>query len=174
MKTKLYALLIFSLAIIQGFSFPAFEKNKTIQSERKEQVEMLMNSRQFVFHARRAEPTGGNSIDLTTNQNYVKFNPDFIDCYLPFFGRAYSGVGYNSRAGLHFQGKPDIFTIDKKKKTWEVTVSVKSNTDNYRLYLSVTPEGFASLSVSSNNLETISYIQARFVNLNRRGNEDKR
>lgn len=157
MRTKLLAILTISLFIIPGFSYHVYKKDIVIQTERKKQVEMLLNSRVFVFRARRAEPSGTNSIDLTTNPNYVKFNPDFIDSYLPFFGRAYSGAGYNSGAGLHFQGKPDIFTVDKKKKTWEVKVTVKNNTDTYRLYLLVTSEGFATLSVTSNNLETISY-----------------
>lgn len=158
MRNKLWIILVLSMIIIPGFSFNNSSlQNDVKQRGKKEQVEMLVNSRKFVFRAGRAEPSRGSSIDLTTNPNYVNFDPDLVESYLPFFGRAYSGLGYNSRAGLHFRGKPEIFTVEKKKKTWEITVAVRDETDNYRLYLSVTPQGFGSLSVSSNNLETISY-----------------
>jgi hypothetical protein len=160
MKNIFMLFLFLPVFTISAFSQAGTQKensDETQSSARAEQVEMLMNNKQFVFHARRAEPSGGNSIDLTTNPNYVKFDPDFIESSLPFFGRAYSGVGYDSGDGLHFQGKPDSFTIEKKKNNWEISASVKTNTDNYKLYLSVTPQGFASLSVTSNKLETISY-----------------
>jgi hypothetical protein len=159
MKKIFMLLLLLPALTLSAFSQAGKqeENNDATQSARAEQVEMLMNSRQFVFHARRAEPSGGNSIDLTTNPNYVKFDTDMIESSLPFFGRAYSGVGYNSGDGLHFRGKPDAYTVEKKKNNWEISASVSTANDNYKLYLSVTPQGFASLSVSSNNLETISY-----------------
>jgi hypothetical protein len=98
-----------------------------------------------------------NSVDLSINQYYVKFLPDLIDSYMPFFGRAYSIAGYGTDAGLKFKGQPEIYTIEKKEKVFQIEVVVKGETDRFSLFLSVGIEGSASLSISSNDRSTISY-----------------
>lgn len=133
-------------------------KDEEKKSGKRERTEMLLNSKEFTFKARRAIPSRGASIDLTTNPNYVKFQPEFIESYMPFFGRAYSGVGYGKDTGLHFKGQPDVFTVEKKKRNYHVSVTVKGEVDNFRLYLTVSPGGNASLTISSNNRESISYM----------------
>jgi hypothetical protein len=153
MKTKILLSIVLSILMI-----PAFSQEKTDQPGKKEQIEMLVNSREFVFHARRAMPSHGSSIDLISNPNYVKFKPDFIEGSMPFFGRAYSGVGYGDEGGLRFSGQPEQFNVEKTKKNYEITATVKGESDNYRLSLSVAPEGSASLVIISNNRESISYI----------------
>jgi hypothetical protein len=133
------------------------ESKQERQRLKKEQTDMLVNSREFVFNAKRAFPSRGSSIDLTTNPGYVKFSPDFIDSSMPFFGRAYSGVGYGGDAGLRFNGKPETFTIEKKKKNYQILVNVKGDRDSYKLFLTVMPDGNGSLTISSNNRESITY-----------------
>jgi hypothetical protein len=76
---------------------------------------------------------------------------------MPFFGRAFSGVGYSSDAGLNFEGKPEEFSIEKGKKNYQIRVVVKGNNDTYRLTLSVYFEGGATLYINSNNRSSISY-----------------
>ena len=80
-----------------------------------------------------------------------------IESYMPFFGRAYSGVGYGNDTGLNFEGRPKEFTIIKGKKNYQIKAVVKTGNDTFTLYLSVGFEGDASLSVISNNRSTISY-----------------
>lgn len=155
MKTK------YLLAIFLSFMFlPAFsqEKQSGDKDGKGENPEALLNSKEFVFKARRAMPSRGSSIDLTSNPNYVKFSPDMIESYMPFFGRAYSGVGYGNEAGLHFKGQPEVFTVEKKKRNYQVNATVRGDNDNYRIFLTVTHAGSATLSISSNNRETMSYV----------------
>lgn len=152
-------LLIFTLAVSSVF---AQEKSKKqLKEERKaelrKQTALLVNSQVFVFKGRMAYPQGGRSVDLTTNTNYVKFSPDFIESYLPFFGKAYSGVGYGGDSGLKFEGKPEEFTVETGKKNYIIKAVVKGDSDVFRLSLTVDFEGGASLSVISNNRSTISY-----------------
>ncbi|MGE5406742.1 MAG: DUF4251 domain-containing protein [Methanosarcina sp.] len=124
---------------------------------KQEQTEMLIYGRNFVFHADRAIPSRGSSIDLTTNVSYVKFTPDLIDSYMPFFGRAYGGVGYGNDSGFHFKGQPEEYKIDRKKNKYQITASVRSENENYRIFLTVTNSGTASMSISSNNRESMNY-----------------
>ena len=124
--------------------------------EKQKQIEAIVNAKEFVFVPRTAMPSGMKPVNLSVNQNYIKFQPNFIDSYMPFFGRAYSG-GYGTDTGLNFKGQPKIFTVEKKEKAFWITIVVRGETDNFRLFLSVGFEGSASLSISSNNRDTISY-----------------
>jgi hypothetical protein len=99
---------------------------------------------------------GASQVDLTSNPNYVRFSPDLMDGYMPFFGTATSGIGYSDPT-IKFKDKPEVFNIEKKKKNFQVDGKVKGENDIYRLSLSVLPEGGASLSIISNNRGTISY-----------------
>lgn len=145
-------------------SFNGFSQEKTKKQlkeeqkiEKQKQIEALVYSKQFVFTARNASPQGYKIIDLTTNPNYVEFQPDFIKSEMPFFGRAFSGVGYGNDAGLNFEGKPEAFSIEKDKKSYQIKVILKGNRDNYRLSLSVYFNGSATLYINSNNRNPISY-----------------
>jgi hypothetical protein len=151
--------LIFSLLMTTGFSQ---EKTRIDLKEggklnKQKQIEAMVNAKEFVFVARIAIPSGMRSVNLSLNQNYIKFKPDLIDSNMPFFGSAYSGVGYGTDTGLHFKGEPEVFTINKNKKNFQIAVVVKGETDNFGLSLSVGFEGSAFLSITSNKRSTISY-----------------
>lgn len=161
MKLKRYV-LAFSMVIIFASGFTQ-EISKKAQREKNRiekinQVDSLINSKTFVFEATRAFPQGWKSVDLTTNRNSVKFNPDKIECYMPFFGRAYS-VDYGGDAGIKFNAKPQKYDIVKQKngKGYEIKVSASAARDNYNLMLSVSPEGSATLIIISNQRSSISY-----------------
>ncbi len=158
MKAKLCLIIILILTAIPGFSQVQTERVNEIVKEpgRKKQTELLVDSREFIFHARMAMPSGSGAIDLTSHHSFVRFSPEMIESDMPFFGRAYSGAGYGD-TGLHFEGKPDEFTIKKQKNNYQITARVKGETDFFRIHLSVTLKGYANLSISSNNRETMSF-----------------
>jgi hypothetical protein len=80
-----------------------------------------------------------------------------IEGNLPFFGRAYSGVGYGGNAGIQFKGEPEDYTITENKKNFMVKAVVKGKGDVYRLNLRIGLEGSANLTITSNNRSAISY-----------------
>jgi hypothetical protein len=160
MKRKFSILMILmSLTLISAYSQEKSKKELKEEEKLKKQmqIETLVNSKVFVFVARFANPTGGRQVDLTTNPNYVKYNPELLDGSMPFFGRAYSGMGYGGDGGIKFKNKPEIFTVEKGKKNFQIDAEVKGENDTYRLSLTVSFEGNASLSITSNNRGTISY-----------------
>jgi hypothetical protein len=152
MKTKL-SLLIVVIFLTMNSGFSQEKTKKELKEERKlekqKQTEAMINAKEFVFVARTA--------NLTTNPNFVKFQPEMIESEMPFFGRSYGAIGYGGDTGLKFKGKPEEFTIVKEKKNYQVDAVVNGTTDKYRLSLSVGFEGSASLSITSNNRSTISY-----------------
>jgi hypothetical protein len=161
MKTKAFFVLVLSALIIT----PGFSQEKTKkelkaerQIEKQKQIEALVNSKEFLFTARTAMPQGGRSIDLTTNPGSVSFHPDMIKSDMPYFGRVTGSAAYGGRdGGMKFEGKPDAYTVAVKKKGYQVNASVKGENDTYRLSMSVSFEGSASLSVTSNNRSVITY-----------------
>jgi hypothetical protein len=160
MKARFYSVVL----ILSMFTITAFSQGKT-RSERKEekrldkqiQIETIVNTKEFVFIPRIALPSGMRSVNLSTSQYNIKFRHDFIESYMPFFGRAYSGVGYGTDTGLNFKGQPQKFIVEKKRKNFQIEVVVKGETDNFSLFLSVGSEGSASLSISSNNRSTMAF-----------------
>ncbi|MFE3847434.1 DUF4251 domain-containing protein [Flavobacterium sp. LB3P45] len=160
MKTK-NIVLVLLLSLIVTMSFAQEKTRKLLREARKiekqKQTDILVNSREFVFVARNASPQGFRNIDLTSNPNCIKFQPDFIKSEMPFFGRAYSGVGYRGDDGLNFEGKAQEYTIKKEKKAYQIKAVVKGQYDVYTMYLSVFFDSSASLSINSNNRSTISY-----------------
>lgn len=155
------SILAFILALIISNGFAQEKSKKELKEEKKlekqKQVEDMVNAKTFEFVARMAMPTGYKSINLTSTTNFVKFQPELIDSYMPFYGRAYSGVGYGTDDGLKFAGKPEEFTVTKGKKNYQVSAIVKGERDTFRLTLSVGFEGSTSLTITSNNRSAISY-----------------
>jgi hypothetical protein len=159
MNMKIRLLVLF-MAVFAASGFAQEKTKKQIKEEQKiekqKQIEALLNSKTFVFNATRALPQGGKSINLTSSYD-VKFSPDLVESNLPYYGRAYSGVGYGGDAGMKFEGKPEEFTVTKGKKNYSINGVVKGNNDTYRLSLTVSFEGSGSLSITSNNRSFISY-----------------
>lgn len=150
----LMLLIITMPAMAQTSDRKAKKEQKRVEKENE--IAALVESRNFVFKASRAIPTGYKSVDLTTNPNFVKFSPEFIEGWMPFFGRAYS-VSYGRDSGLKFEGKPQLFTVEKKKKNYGVEVKVQSNSDTYTINLFISFEGSSTMSISSSNRASISY-----------------
>lgn len=158
-KKIAFTVIIFSL--VSTLVFSQDKTKKELKEERKiekqMQTEALINAKDFIFVGKTAHPTGMRSIDLTTNTNWVKFQPEMIESEMPFYGRAYSGIGYGTDAGLKFKGKPEEFKVTKGKKNYQVDVTVKGTSDNYKLSITVGFEGGANLTIISNNRSSITY-----------------
>lgn len=147
--------MVMTTGFSQGNTKGELKEDKKL--DKRSQVEMMINAREFIFIPRIALPTGIKPVNISANQYEIKFQPDFIDSYMPFFGRAYSAVAYGNDTGLSFKGKPEKFTTVKSKKNFQINAVIKGEADIFRLFLSVGSSGSASLSISSDNRSTISY-----------------
>lgn len=151
------------LIITAGYAKVQDKDRKAVRAEKRveiqQQVENLIDSKKFVFFGSRALPMWGTSINLTANSNYLKFDPAYIESYMPFFGNAYS-VDFNVDPGVKFEGKPEVFEIKKLKKLrgYDIRVKVSVPRDTYDINMQVSLEGTASLTISSYRRSSISYI----------------
>lgn len=151
----LFTALSLTNVIAQEKSKKQIKEEQKLQKQK--QIELLVNSKEFVFETTRAMPQSGRSINLTTNY-IAEFHPELIKADLPFFGRAYSGIGYGGTdAGIKLDGKPTVYSIEKKKKNYVIKADVRGESDSFSLILLIYFEGSATLSVNSNNRSSISY-----------------
>ena len=157
--TRTIAITLFLLVVTMGFAQE--RSRKELRQERKvqkvKQTAALVDSKEFVFVGQKAFPQGFSAIDLTTNPNFIEFKPDFIKSEMPFYGRGYSGIGYGGDSGLKFEGKPIDFTIEKGRKGYEIKATVRGEADVFKVALSVSFTGSATLIINSNNRSAISY-----------------
>jgi hypothetical protein len=165
MKNKINCTLVpFFIFFITLFSMcyaNAQEKTKKqIKEEQKiekqKKISKLVESKEFVFLANRMYPQSGGALNLTAEFD-VEFHPDLINCFLPFIGRGFSGIGFGGDEGMKFKGKPRIYTFEKAKKAYVVKAEVEGNNDTFFMMLIVYFEGSATLSINSNNRSLISY-----------------
>jgi hypothetical protein len=152
------------IVLLMFFTVAGFAQEKSKKQvkeeqklERQKETEVMVNAQSFVFNAKTALPQGYKTVQLNTREYNVNFLPDFIVSYMPFYGRAYSSIGYGNDNGLKFEGKPGEFTVTKGKKNFQVKAVVKGENDVYTLSLSVSFEGSASITITSNNRSPISY-----------------
>jgi hypothetical protein len=160
MKTRISVLIIALFAVILNLAAqdkPAKLSKEEKKAQKEKEVEALISSGEYMFVGRYANPTGMKQVSLATNPNYLKVQPELIDSQMPFYGTGYSTTGYGSDAGMKFKGKPESFTSEKGKKSWQIEASVSDQSDIYKIYLEVFPSGSAQLSITSNRRSTISY-----------------
>ncbi len=126
-------------------------------------IETLLNSKNFEFIANTAIPLSGPTKNLVGSNYSITFTPEMVTSNMPFYGRAYSGMIMGRDKGMRFKGKPEDFIITSAKNGYNITTTVKGETDIYVISISVGYSSFAALSISSNDRGTISY-QGEIVN----------
>lgn len=101
---------------------------------------------------------GGASINLTGSNYDVRITKDSVIAYLPYYGRSFNAPLNQEDAGYKFTStKFSIESTPRKKGGWQIIVSPKDTKENVRMYFTIATNGYASLNVSSNNKQSITY-----------------
>jgi len=160
MKSKISVLLVAFLFLV-SYANAQEKSKKELKEEKKvalqKEVEMLVNTKEFIFIGQTAFPIGYKSMNLNPNSNYVKFNAEYIESRMPFFGKSYGTATNSTDVGLQFEGKPEEFTVTTGKKNHDITAVVKTEADTYTINVTVGFDGASTLSIISNNRSNISY-----------------
>jgi len=152
MKTMLATATLFILTIL-GTTPPAQAQEKDKAAVTKQLVE----SQRYVFIPQSAMPLSGRVRQLTPDYN-LKITKDTIDCYLPYFGRAYSAPIDATQGGIQFVTNTFEYTATPRKKSgWDISIKPKDSRDVQQMQLSVSETGYASLQVISTNRQAISF-----------------
>lgn len=127
------------------------------KANKETEIAQLIQSKNFVFKATSASPTGGRVWQLTSDYSF-RVAEDTVRADLPYFGRAYSAPINPSDGGINFSSSQfDYKSETRKKGGWQILVQPKDHNDVRQMVLNVTKSGNATLQVFSNNRQPISF-----------------
>lgn len=100
----------------------------------------------------------GGSINLTEGYYELKVTPDSIVAFLPYYGRAFNPSLNPNDSGVRFTSKKfEYKSVKGKKHGWNININTQDVNENYRITLNIGDDGYATLSLNSNNKQSISY-----------------
>lgn len=158
-----------------GLGVLTFISISTYAQTDKETTARIVNEKNFVFVANSAIPlnstdvnnvlskmsggvNAGGNINLSGSNYDLRVTADSLVSYLPFYGRAYNASFNRDDNGYRFTSKDFTYkTTGRKKGGWDILMNTKDVRDNVRLNLAITPNGYATLSVISNNKQSITF-----------------
>jgi len=145
-------LAVFCAAI---FNYSSYGQDKK-QSAKDAAVADAVNSKKFTFIAQTASPMSGGIRHLTSEYT-LKVSGDSVISDLPYFGRAYSAPMDPGAGGFNFATTVTDYQVKTRKKGgWDI--SIKPDHRDVQLFsLSISSGGSASLRVTSNNRQSISF-----------------
>ena len=121
-------------------------------------VSTLVDSQQYVFQARTAQPLRGPARNLTSTAYTFKVTRDTISSDLPYFGRAFVAPMDPSKTGLQFVSTKFDYTVTPgKKEGWIISVKPKNALDIREIQLNISSSGYASVQVLCNNRDPITF-----------------
>lgn len=142
--------LAFLVMIIAVCSMAHAQQKETV-------IKNKIQARSYVFMVQSVSPMRGSMRQLTPEYD-LRVSPDSIISWLPYFGRAYSAPINSSEGGIKFTSTSFTYTvINRNKGGWGITIKPKDATDVNQLFLTVFPNGSASLQVISNNRDPITF-----------------
>lgn len=102
---------------------------------------------------------GGGMINLTGSQYDFKVTKDSVVAYLPYYGRSFSPPLNPNEGGIKFTSKDFSYNETKNKRgNYTIQINTKDlKRENFRLTLSITPNGYATLIASGYNKQPITF-----------------
>ncbi|HYX07601.1 MAG TPA: DUF4251 domain-containing protein [Bacteroidales bacterium] len=152
--------LLFAFIILTSITISAQKNKSDSDSTAVDQgIKNIIESREYEFNGTFAHPTSGGQIDLFSTPNYLIVNGDSASADLPFYGEAYV-AGYGQENGIVFDNKIKEYKSEDqaKKKQFKISFQVSGKSDNFHIYLFISYNGYATLSINSNNKAPISYV----------------
>lgn len=157
MKAK----LILAVPMIAFFVFSAFGASPKEKSSDVLSAFELIDAGTYTFDAQSMTAAKGANVMLSSSYS-LTVDGDSANAYLPYAGRAYGG-SYGGDGAIEFATAMKDHEVElkekKKEKNNQKIVSFKVNGDNdiYTCRLTVSKSGSASLSISSNNRQSIGF-----------------
>ncbi|ADY51955.1 hypothetical protein Pedsa_1389 [Pseudopedobacter saltans DSM 12145] len=122
-----------------------------------DKLKQLIKDQEYVFVAQSALSQRGTNINLTSEYD-LKVGKTQIESYLPFYGRAYTAPMDPTEGGIKFTSKNFKYKEKLGKKGgWEIVIVPTDYKEINSMALSISENGYATLSVNSNQRSNISF-----------------
>ena len=154
---KKHAFILLTVLFLPALVFlPQFSSAQK-DSAKTAAIKDLVNNRHYTFKAQTVTPLSGRFRQLTSEYD-LQVSTDRIVAFLPYFGRAYSAPIDPSKGGIQFTSKDfDYSATPRKKDGWNISIKTKDVPDDQRMQLTVSSNGTATLQVTSNSRQAITF-----------------
>lgn len=154
-KQVLYSSILIGFLL---FNACISQKNKTLHQQ---ELKTMVENRQFKFIAQQITPLrtyiNTNSINLG-NDYYLAISKDTIDCYLPYFGVSNTAPIDPRKMGIEFTTTEFSYNKSTNKKGgYDIKILPKNTSQASQIYLNISDDGYATLSITQNLRDGISY-----------------
>ena len=120
-------------------------------------IKTTIDSRQFIFKAESAIPSGGNSRPLSSGYDLV-INKSMLRASLPYFGKTFGTPTDIDNGGFQFTSMSYTYNrTDGKKGGWEINIKPDDARDISSINLTIYEDGNANLEINSIQRGSISY-----------------
>jgi hypothetical protein len=155
LKNLCILLLIVGIGLNTTFAQNTKKDKKTAKEAA---IKKLVDDQHYTFLATYMLPQRGGGKVLTDTYYELNVRKDSVIAFLPYYGRAYFDVPYNGDGGMKFTSTKFTYAVkDKKKSGWMITIKPTDVRNIEYLILNISPDGYASLSITSINRDYISY-----------------
>jgi hypothetical protein len=149
---KIFSVYITTLLM----SLPVLAVAQTVDAETA--IQRMIEERKFVFVANTAVPLRGMIIQQLNYPYDLRFSGDSLIAELPYFGRAFVAPMHPAEGGIRFISTENEYTVQQRKKGgWDISVKPSGRTDVRQMNLTVFVNGRASLRVTNNNRDPITF-----------------
>jgi hypothetical protein len=161
MKTFMPAWARPSFLIILSFfalntSFAQSAKRVAKNAQKEAEIKSLIDTKSYVFIAQYVQPLRGGNRYITPDYD-LRIGTDSLIAYLPYFGRAYVAPYNSEDAGVQFTTTKFDYKTVENKNGWDISIIPKNAKDIRRMQISISKNGYATLHVTCDNRDAISY-----------------
>ncbi len=152
-------LILSACALIESRSEEKRKEREQKLVEGYENMKKIVFSGNYIFEATHMYPGGGHPAkNLSGGAYYLEVDVYDVTSVLPFYGTQYIS-GIPGESGIRIDGQMENLMIEESDSRKRVLVkfSVKDDSDDYLISLSISPNGDANLTISSAKRSSISY-----------------
>lgn len=129
----------------------------------------MVENQTFTFTAQSVIPTedarynprvmfpNGSQLYQLNGEYDVRITTDSVIAYLPYFGRAYTAPMNPTEGGIKFTSTNFEYKKSIRKGNYEIDIVPRDEREVRNLFLTISPNGYATLRVLSLNKTAISY-----------------
>ena len=145
------------LLLVLAISFSGVAKGQDQQESKEAVIKTSVTAHRYIFKAQSVNPTRGRMVQLNSDYD-LTISGDTVTSFLPYFGRAYSAPIDPRGGGINFTSTNFEYNQQNRKKGgWDIAIRPKDVPDVREMFLVIFENGTATLRVTSNNRERISF-----------------
>lgn len=150
--------LLLVVGVAFGCTFAVAQPGKEERElNRQKNIATAIEKQDYIFQAQFILPTSGFSRQLNGDYD-LQVNSDKVVSFLPYMGRIYTPPIDPSDGPLRFTSTNFAYTEQPQKKGgWNISIKPKDVRSVREFTLSVSEDGYATLQVSGNDRQPVTF-----------------